>query len=177
MQRKEHAKDYLVDYAQNEVSDSWLKILIYETVLSNGNIDAKKLDELYSMLVNDASIEEPTLISSREPQNCELKFQTLKHISGVSALTNNQTIKFCDNVTIMYGLNGSGKSSYFRIMNEIVGGNQKKEILPNIYSDSPEPISVEFFIRLGISTEIFDGIIRKERMQTWQIPKYLIRPI
>ncbi|MBR4347616.1 MAG: AAA family ATPase [Fibrobacter sp.] len=194
MQRKEHAKDYLIDYAQNKVSDSWLKILIYEIVLSNGNIDAKKLDELYSLLVNDAPMEVPTLTNSCEPQNRELRFQSLKHISGVSALINNQTIKFCDNVTIMYGLNGSGKSSYFRIMNEIVGGNQKKEILPNIYADSPEPISVEFFYKIGnsekniqwdntqrafadlVNTKVFDSSYLNSFLNSHVVDQSVIQP-
>jgi predicted ATPase len=51
----------------------------------------------------------------------------LEHIQGVNALKQNQTIKFNNSVTILYGLNGAGKSRYFKILNEIVGGNQKKE--------------------------------------------------
>lgn len=161
MEIKRHAKDYLIDYAKNKVSDSWLKNLIYETVLSNGDIDAKKTDEIYSSLLNDSLMEMPTLINCSESQDGELRFQSLKHVSGVSALNNNQTIKFCDNVTIMYGLNGSGKSSYFRVLNEIVGGNQKKEILPNIYADSPAPIIVDFCYKIGNS----DRFIRWDNTQ------------
>jgi energy-coupling factor transporter ATP-binding protein EcfA2 len=66
----------------------------------------------------------------------------LEHIQGVNALKQNQTIKFNNSVTILYGLNGAGKSSYFKILNEIVGGNQKKEILSNVYLDTPQTINV-----------------------------------
>ena len=145
----QHAKDYLVDYALNKNSDLWLKKLIYEIIQSNGCINSTIIDELYSSLVNETPIDEPTLTSENNTDATNLHFISLKHNSGVSALADNQIIKFSDNVTIMYGLNGSGKSSYFRVLNEIVGGNQKKEILPNIYKEVLSPISVDFVYKEG----------------------------
>ena len=145
----QHAKEYLVDYALNKNSDLWLKKLIYEIIQSNGSINPTVIDELYSSLVNETPIDEPTLTNENNTDATNLHFISLKHNSGVSALADNQIIKFCDNVTIMYGLNGSGKSSYFRVLNEIVGGNQKKEILPNIYKDFRSPISVDFVYKEG----------------------------
>ena len=144
-----HAKDYLIDFAQNKVTDSWLKSLIFETILSNGNINPTVLDRIYNSLINNTTNALPALPGVGNSQSSDLSFTSLKHNSGVSALNNNETIKFCENVTILYGLNGSGKSSYFRILNEIVGGNQKKEILSNIYDSSPSPISVEFKYKIG----------------------------
>ena len=58
-----------------------------------------------------------------------------------------KTIKFHNNVTILYGLNGAGKSSYFKILNEIVGGNQKKEVFSNIYLSTPQSIDVKILFR------------------------------
>ena len=145
----QHAKDYLVDYALNKNSDLWLKKLIYEIIQSNGSINSTIIDELYSSLVNETPIDEPTLTSENNTDATNLHFISLKHNSGVSALADSQIIKFSDNVTIMYGLNGSGKSSYFRVLNEIVGGNQKKEILPNIYKEVISPISVDFVYKEG----------------------------
>lgn len=43
-------------------------------------------------------------------------------------------------MTLIYGTNGSGKSSYFRILNEVSGGNQPTPITPNIYNDINEVI-------------------------------------
>lgn len=56
-----------------------------------------------------------------------ISISKLEHISGVNALASNQLIKFCPDVNIVYGLNGTGKSSYFRILNEVVGGSKHKK--------------------------------------------------
>ncbi|MGC8000652.1 AAA family ATPase, partial [Salmonella enterica] len=67
----------------------------------------------------------------------------LIHKSGVNALAENQKIKFNSQVNVIYGLNGSGKSSYFRILNEMLGGENQTPIRPNIYRKDNEPVSVE----------------------------------
>lgn len=146
-----HAKDYLIDFAQNKVSEPWLKCLIYEAVLTNGQISLEKINEIYSSLVEKTPINLPMLTSKNNGAVCDVKFISLKHNSGVCALKENQIIRFCDDVTVMYGLNGSGKSSYFRILNEIVGGNQKKEILSNIYANNASAISVDLFYKIGLT--------------------------
>lgn len=85
-------------------------------------------------------INEPN-ISDNHPDK-EIYLTSLEHIQGVNALKQNQTIKFHNDITILYGLNGAGKSSYFKVLNEIVGGNQKKVILSNIYLNPPQTIDV-----------------------------------
>ena len=45
-------------------------------------------------------------------------------------------------MNIIYGLNGTGKSSYFRILNNMTGQMNSKNILQNIFSDSPKNIDV-----------------------------------
>lgn len=149
MDKKTHAKDYLLEYSKGK--PEWLKVLIEESIETNGAISEERQNEIFECLVNGTSITKqvthsmaecsthPTADSSSDEK---LIFKKLTHKCGVNALCENQTIKFSKDVTVLYGLNGSGKSSYFRILNEVVGGNQEKKILPNIYKSDNKDVNV-----------------------------------
>lgn len=138
---KENAKEYLKEFASSQ--QNWLKALIYEVIETNGSISDDKKKEIFDSLKNDnyLTINEPT--TNDENSDKEIYLTSLEHLKGVNALKQNQTIKFHKDVTILYGLNGAGKSSYFKVLNEIVGGNKKKEVLSNIYLDTPQSIDVK----------------------------------
>ena len=116
---KTNAKEYLKEFATFQ--PDWLKALIYEVIETNGNISDDKKKEIFDSLKDDTALEinEPNI--SVNDSNKEIYLTSLEHIQGVNALKQNQTIKFHDDVTILYGLNGAGKSSYFKVLNEIVG--------------------------------------------------------
>jgi len=124
---KTHATDYLIDYSNNK--SPWLKLLVIEAINTNGKISDEKLDEIYSCLNKGTEIQSPPLNTRSATNSQRIFLNKLEHLSGVNALSPNQTIKFSDNITILFGLNGAGKSSYFKVLNEIVGGNERKEIL------------------------------------------------
>ena len=138
---KTNAKEYLKEFATFE-QPNWLKALIYEVIETNGNLSDDKKKEIFDGLKDDTdlTINEPNI--SVNDSGEEIYLISLEHRQGVNALKQNQTIKFHNDITILYGLNGAGKSSYFKVLNEIVGGNQKKEVLPNIYLNAPVTIDV-----------------------------------
>ena len=142
---KKNAKEYLKEFASSK--PDWLKALIYEAIESNGNISDDKKVEIFGCLKdnNTIAINEPNIDDNHSDN--EIHLVSLEHIKGVNALKRNQTIKFHRDVTILYGLNGAGKSGYFKVLNEVVGGNQKKEVLPNIYLDNPETIEVKVTLK------------------------------
>ncbi len=153
---KIHAKDYLVDFSNGQ--NDWLKYLILEAINTNGKISNDKLDEIYSCLKEGKDVQFPHLHVSSTSNTLNICLKKLEHISGVNALAAAQTIIFSDNVTVLYGLNGAGKSSYFKVLNEIVGGNEKKEILSNIHADQAESIQVKLTYSDGNSNELtFDN--------------------
>ena len=115
---KNHAKDYLIEYANSLTNKDWLKCLIIEAINTNGNISQEKLDEIYLNLTKNQEISVPT-IDNRGTQTDSILLHSLKHISGINALANDQTITFSPDVTILHGMNGAGKSSYFRILNKV----------------------------------------------------------
>jgi energy-coupling factor transporter ATP-binding protein EcfA2 len=138
---KVNAKEYLKEFSASQ--PEWLKALIYEVIETNGNIsDDDKKKNIFNSLRDDSSLEinEPN-IGANDPDK-EIFLTSLEHVQGVNALKKNQMIKFHNDITILDGLNGAGKSSYFKVLNEIVGGNQKKVILSNIYLDTQQTIDV-----------------------------------
>ncbi|WP_163718735.1 AAA family ATPase [Mangrovibacterium lignilyticum] len=138
---KSNAKEYLIEFASSQ--EDWLKALIYSAIETNGSISSDRKTEIFKCLQDSTAIEYtiPNIVDS--DSDAEIILTKLVHKEGVNALTENQIIKFHDDITIINGLNGAGKSGYFKIINEIVGGNQIKEILPNIYKDNPSEIDVE----------------------------------
>lgn len=148
---KTHTKDYLNEFKTTQ--SSWLKNLIDEAINTNGNISDINLTNIYKLLKNEINEDEINQTTyTTNTSNDILTIKQLTHVSGINALKNNQSIKFSKDCNILYGMNGSGKSSYFRILNEVVGGNEQKEILANIYLDNPQPISVYIDYSLGTNS-------------------------
>ena len=138
--QKTHAKDYLSHFADQQ--EDWLKSLVINAINTNGNISDPILNKIYEKLKDkNAKLVIPALTSFQISDH-DLTISKLEHVKGVNALAPNQIIKFNDDVTILYGLNGAGKSGYFKILNEIVGGNEQKELIPNIHVEKPEDIQV-----------------------------------
>jgi len=117
---KQNAKKYLKEFASSQ--PRWLKALIYEAIETNGNISDDKKREIFVGLKDgtDLVINEPNIDDDNSDNEVYIT---------------------------LYGLNGAGKSSYFKVLNEVVGGNQKKEILSNIYSGAPLPINVKISLQ------------------------------
>ncbi len=156
MCKKVHAKEYLLEFSNNK--SEWLKTLIKEAIETNGSISEARQNEIFDNLLNNSPIQElPVLPTPVQQPSKKLLFESLTHVSGVNALSENQTIKFSPDVTVLYGLNGSGKSGYFRILNNISGGVYK-EIKSNIYKKSGEIKDLNVSIKYKIGNSPYSQI-------------------
>ncbi|MDD5792523.1 MAG: AAA family ATPase [Erysipelotrichaceae bacterium] len=136
-----NAYEYLMDYADDEKCNPWISKVIKTFLDEKGKLS----EESQKKLIADLLEEEEFVIDCTEIVNVlarenTIRISKLEHISGVNALASNQLMKFCPDVNIVYGLNGTGKSSYFRILNEVVGGSKHKKIIGNIYSEENEDV-------------------------------------
>lgn len=138
-----HAKDYLIELASAPQTHGWLKDLIIKIVNNNGEIsDAELSSSTMQLKLNGAGV--MTIPSTGiQSTNADIRFVSLTHHTGVCALADSQKIVFSNDITLLYGKNGSGKSSYFRILNEIIGGNHQTELRPNIYVGTHNLINIE----------------------------------
>lgn len=123
-----NAYEYLMEYAEDKKCNQWISKVIKIFIEEAGKLS----EESQTKLIADLLEEEEFVINCSKIVNISSRENTisiskLEHISGVNALARNQLMKFCPEVNIVYGLNGTGKSSYFRILNEVVGGSKHKK--------------------------------------------------
>ena len=148
-----HSKDYLIELANNSQTQGWLKDLIIKIINSNGNISDSELTASVAQLKLNAASELTIPSINVNNTHSDIRFISLIHHTGVCALADEQRIDFSNDITLLYGKNGSGKSSYFRILNELIGGNHQTEIRPNIYSDIHKPINIELVYSEGTNVK------------------------
>ena len=87
----------------------------------------------------------------------------LTHVNGVNALAPNQDIVFCDEgVTLLYGMNRSGKSGYFRILNQLANSTISYPLHSNIFSTvpaTPKDIMLEYKVDGTVQPPfLWDGV-------------------
>lgn len=159
--KKIHAKDYLLDLASKKSAPQWLVSLIQTVIGTNGEISPEQKESIYSTFLDEnelrksvegsasqqksspTSVAEKTssaVVSSEAPL---AKLELVKHKHGVNALLIDQQLDFHPECTLVFGLNGSGKSGYFRIIHELAGGETPREIIGNVYTPAESEFDVE----------------------------------
>lgn len=156
-----HAKDYLIELANNPNTFGWLKDLIIKVITNNGHLSDQDLDDTKEQLKANGASSLAIPAAPAASASSVVRLEQLHHHSGVCALAPDQKIVFSDQVTLLYGKNGSGKSSYFRILNEIVGGNRPTTLFPNIYgSSTPIDVDLSYTVNGEKSSIHWDGTTR-----------------
>lgn len=145
---KKSAVEYLMQHAS--YADVPIAEIITFIISNNGKYSLPEQKALFESLFQSNISNTKSLISSNSlfkvserKVNEDIIINNIKHVNGVNALQENQKINFSDSLTVIYGLNGSGKSGYFRILNELVGAEIEKDILRNIYSKETDDFKVE----------------------------------
>ncbi|WP_293004961.1 AAA family ATPase [Nitrosomonas sp.] len=122
----------------------WAKY-IAQKILSGNAISLNDIDTSYSCLLEELKLknetEKPVITINYNAGNSgnhklDLLLSRLESVEGVNALTENQTIEFSPNLTIIYGANGSGKSGYVRLLKKVFYSKAPEEILPNVHINS-----------------------------------------
>ncbi|NLD16667.1 MAG: AAA family ATPase [Tissierellia bacterium] len=146
---KSSAIDYLIEFVNAEKNDLWLKGIVASYLNSKGKISRDELQRLSEELLADVKQDSSLHISETTSDRLtSTKIQRLKHGYGVNALAKEQEIAFNNEVTVIYGLNGSGKSSYFRMLQGMIGNLSGSDIIPNIYMNNNQPVigSLEYSV-------------------------------
>lgn len=143
MTEKHHAKDYLLEFAANANTSGWLRDLIIRTVVSNGDLSEEDLAQTAEKLKANAASSLTMPAGDTGDTATVIRLTKLIHHNGVNALAAEQTIAFSPDVTLLYGHNGTGKSGYFRVLNEIVGGSRQLPVYGDVFSASQSPVNVE----------------------------------
>lgn len=131
----------------------WAKYLA-EKILSGNAISENDIDTSFSFLLEELKLneetEKPEIEISYNSTNAgnyksDLLLTKLENVEGVNALTENQTIDFSSNLSIVYGANGSGKSGYARLLKKAFYSKAPEDILQNIHLESGhKPVNAKF---------------------------------
>ncbi len=136
----------------------WAQFLASK-ILSGSSISNNDIERSYSFLKEMLGFSDKTVESSiplnfnvKSARNFrkELVFTKLEDVEGVNALAKNQTLEFHPNLTIIYGVNGSGKSGYIRLFKKVFLSKFPEEILPNVYiEENRTEIKAKFTFSAG----------------------------
>lgn len=131
----------------------WAKYICCE-ILSGNEITDEKIETTFSFLLEELNLKEettkPELSITYNPNATddfkeELTFDALIDVEGVNALKENQRIELTPNLTILYGVNGAGKSGYIRLLKNSFYSKDKEQILENVNQEHGiKPISAQF---------------------------------
>ena len=71
----------------------------------------------------------------------------ITNVTGVGALAATSPLQFGHGLTVVYGENGSGKSSYVRILKALENHLHAASVLENVFDENPIPAKAEVFFR------------------------------
>lgn len=93
-----------------------------------------------------------------------LHLRTIGNVKGINALAPRSPLDFgTNNMAIVYGGNGSGKSGYVRILKHVCGARNPGTLHPNVFADEGASQSADITYRSGdqecqVSWSISDGV-------------------
>lgn len=119
----------------------WLQVAA-ERILKSGELDQTDLQAVCAML------KEPNLevaqqrdfdgLSEPSSEGSELRLMSISEVCGIENLSSERSLNFgSGNLTVIYGHNGSGKSSYTRILKKASGKPRSSELKSNVFCEEP----------------------------------------
>lgn len=132
-------KNSLIEWANQQ--GSWAQFLLSKC-LKNNEITKDDL-QYFIDSINNNHLQINNFELTKLPSK-KITLKSLLNISGVNKLSNNQKICFSPNITVLYGVNGSGKTGYVRILKQIGSSLDKNNILlPNLDNKNFEDFKTE----------------------------------
>lgn len=144
----------IIDWLKGQ--EYWKQYIGYNILCGNTNsavfIEKAYINYLKAVGLRGDDVEEDRLdFDSLQINNDsvqDFKLCKIANVVGVNNLKANQTLPIGNNLTIVYGENGAGKSGYIRLLNNAFVSKGDKEILPNVYSDEDLcPPNAEFVFK------------------------------
>ena len=138
-------------------SRSYWEKYIWKKCLQNNILTDSELDTAYNYLKMELGlipneekevVDLSVLVPPEDETLPKVYLNGLQNITNVNAIPDGQSLGFNKNLTLGWGINGSGKSGYGRIMANACFSRGERKIYPNLRNSvvSNDPASVEFII-------------------------------
>ena len=136
-------KNILKTYVDDATQAVWARDLVSLAIQTGGLLTDAEQSQILDELLNNAASPTVPLPMAFIVNDPTVRILRLVHKHGVNALADNQEIVFCEEgITLLYGRNRSGKSGYFRILNQMAGGEINQTLHQNVYVAAPQSIEV-----------------------------------
>lgn len=149
-------------------------------IVQNGAVSEKDLRELVTLCKNEAGIDGlsefkiapigiPRDALQINDENAVLRLKAISEVKGINALAPQKPLEFGDApLTIVYGLNGSGKSGYVRALKHACGAKRTGHLHNNVFSNTSQQQGCKFLVTIDSQTNEFvwtpqNGIINELR--------------
>lgn len=149
----------LVDWANDQ--DNWVRAIVAEVLDTRRGIADERLGHFYSMLLI-----EKELADGAKPAVAQLQWTTavdeqlellrlisLKNLTGVNALSPDQTITFNPRFTVVFGENGVGKSGYVRVLKRVAAVRSAEPILPDVRGSAPTRVTPHATLKYSVGAQ------------------------
>ena len=138
-------------------SDEWVRFLVTEIIAGGKQVDATTVEKAYQLFRQEKALDERDLpaipllaVNPRQDESAPpLVLTRLSDVRGVNALVSSSAIEPHDNLTILYGENGTGKTGYSRIFKALANSRTADTILSNIEMDSTDDQGATLDYRLA----------------------------
>lgn len=146
---KNQILDYLWEWGQS--NNKWGKKLVKRIVEKEDFLLEEERNEIFNLFLESIGVvkEKNTLDENLNKPDFKYNFNSLKLISlseinGVNKLARDQNLVFGNNVTVIYGENGTGKSGYGRILKALgFSYDTDSKILSNVYKNESKEQSAK----------------------------------
>ncbi len=120
----------------------WAKY-VADCILFSGIITDDGIQKAYSYFLEEHGLKEATVkpeisidifdYPSSGTYKTDLLLTHVQGLEGVNALAEGQVLAFGENLTVVFGENGAGKSGYARLLKKAFYSKTPEDVLPNIY--------------------------------------------
>ncbi|MFC4711761.1 AAA family ATPase [Planococcus dechangensis] len=136
----------------------WLQVAAAR-LLKNNTLSDMDLTDLIELCKTEAlSPESSKKTISKEKYNLSakdpagnLRIDAINSVKGISALGPKKPLNFNNSLSIIYGQNGSGKSSYVRLLKHVSGTEKAGKLRGNVYLPHPQPQECSLTISINDS--------------------------
>ncbi|MFR9680735.1 hypothetical protein [Acinetobacter sp. SEK570] len=165
-----------MDNISNDIK-SWLNTQKHwlreaaDRLLKNDILTQKDINELVDIIktpLTSPPANKPFLeLNTISIQNSELRLKSIGNIFGIENLAPRQPLNFgTDNLVVIFGHNGSGKSSYSKIIKNISGKPRAGTLKGNVFKDPPSSQNCEIIYTHEEQQHILDWHIQTGPVDT-----------
>jgi hypothetical protein len=125
----------------------WLQDAASRIIDNNNTLTEKDLQELIELCKVEAQFLDSEKVFncvvtnslSSKDSSTHLRLDAIHNVRGISALGPKNPLSFGSSLSIIYGQNGSGKSSYVRLLKHITGAKKLGKLMGNVYIQEQQP--------------------------------------